>query len=229
MIFPISFCLGAGTVFGINKSEDGYWKLDLLIYIIIVAVSLLVSSFTYDYSYDGIAYHQDCILQLKEGWNPFYVHHATGARHEMWVNHYARGLETIQATVYAMTNEIESGKAINIILVISSYCFMNYFFKSVYSEWKRKKRLFYTAIFTFSPVVVAQWFTYYIDFSTYSLLLILLATLIQIRGKNIFISRSMYISCYIFVLSNKVQCSFLDGFYYILFLYILFVCKKNTA
>lgn len=198
LIFPFSFCFGAWSILAMNKSEGGCWKFDLMTYIVVVAFALLISSFTYDYSYDGIAYHQDCILQLKEGWNPFYVHHAPSARHDMWVNHYAKGLETIQATVYALTNEIESGKAINFILIISSYFFVNHFFKSIYKEWKQKKRTFYTIIFTFSPVVIAQWFTYYIDFSSYSLLLILLTTLIQIT-KKITLYQGLCISAVIFL------------------------------
>lgn len=184
-IFPFSVLCGAGIVIYSSKRLAASAWGNVLLYFSVVLLSLLVANNTLDYSWDGLAYHQDIISQLKEGWNPIYSHHAPGANADLaiWVDHYAKGLETMAATVYSFTDEIESGKAINFLLIVASYCFVYYFLCENRAELTLVKRVFYSLLFTFSPVVIVQCFTYYIDWSMYSLLLIFVSVLFLKKGE----------------------------------------------
>lgn len=181
LIFPISLLLAVFPIWYLSKIENSSWWRNCLVLYFIILVSLVSSSIAYDPTGDGLTYHQDMIYQLKNGWNPVYIHHATGAHPELvtWVSHYAKGIETISATIYAFTNDIESGKAVNFMLVIASFCFINYYFRNAWSELRALKRFYYVFILTLCPVVVAQGLTYYVDWSQYSLLMILVSVLLS--------------------------------------------------
>ncbi|SCH60550.1 Uncharacterised protein [uncultured Bacteroides sp.] len=230
-IFPLAVvCSGGIVAFESRKDQRAIW-MNLVVYILLVMLSLFVSSLTFDYSWDGLAYHQDIILQLKEGWNPIYTHHAPNANEilAIWVNHYAKGLETLSAVVYAFTNDIETGKAINFLLVISSICFAFNYLSISWGNLTIRKRWFYTLIFSLSPVVVAQWLTFYIDWSMYSLLLILVSLLLSVNRITLLHSFCI-IGVFVLAFSIKFNVAFWVSFLMLFFIiYYLYVKKYSVA
>lgn len=82
----------------------------------ITLASIFIGANVYDASYDGQWYHSSIIKLMNDGWNPFYhpilqqdeVPYYTNTH--IWVSHYAKGMETIEAGIVALTGNLESGK-----------------------------------------------------------------------------------------------------------------------
>ena len=89
---------------------------------ILLAVMLCLGSvagavFVYDSSFDGQIYHQDAVVQLHAGWNPFYD---PAAPSSPWVRHYPKAPWMIAAFLYEFIPRIEVGKAANAIAFFAS-------------------------------------------------------------------------------------------------------------
>jgi hypothetical protein len=176
-VFPLSILLAIGLMYRASKENVKQFLVSAAVYLLIIAVSLLLSSVFYDYSRDGNTYHQDIILQLKNGWNPFYEHHASNARYALLVDHYTKGMETISATIYSATGAIELGKAVNFIFLFSALSLLFHFLSGHFPFLSLRKKIFLSILFPLCPVVVNQIFTFYIDGAVYLSLLILISTL----------------------------------------------------
>lgn len=229
-LFLISCICSIGFVRIYCKKNNYEVFPNVLIFVLLVAFSLLIATFTFDYSWDGCSYHQDIILQLRKGWNPYYIHHAPNFNSELalWGNHYAKGMETISAVIYAFTGRIESGKAVSLLLVISSFCFvknaLNGILKSSY------KVLFYSLAFSFSPVIFQQAFTFYIDWSLYSLMLILVSMLLSIKKDLNVLQVCCIAICIIMSIAIKYNIAFWIGFTIFLYwIYLLFQKRYQIA
>ena len=146
--------------------------------VLIFAISIILMTFFYDTSYDGQWYHSAVIVLLQQGWNPFSDPIITpegepfGTGTSLWISHYPKGMETIESGIVALTGNLESGKALNLLFVLSlagySHAFLNHLLPSV----KRWKRNVLVSLFVFNPVVVNQTFTHYIDYACYVFIVI---------------------------------------------------------
>lgn len=146
-----------------------------------LASALLSSAILYDNSYDGSTYHQGAIVGMLHGWNPFYNPAQTGA---IWEIHYAKSLEIVASTISICTHRIETGKAVNMLLILSSI-FITYHF--IRHELPRKnvgKIWLLTLLLTLCPVVVRQAYIYYNDFALYTFMLLAVLSLIQIKRES---------------------------------------------
>ncbi len=78
----------------------------------------------YDSSFDGMYYHKQAVITLKEGWNPVYESCLTENQFSsyldiaLWLDNYPKGLWSFSAAVYALTNLIETAKVVNLFFVI---------------------------------------------------------------------------------------------------------------
>lgn len=102
----------------------------------------------------------------------------------LFVDHYTKGLETIWAAVYCTTGNVESAKGINLLFVLSSFFLFYAMLRDIFNQLSTSKQILLAFSFTFCPVVLMQWFTFYIDFSMYSLLLSLVSLFCMLSGKN---------------------------------------------
>ncbi len=146
--------------------------------ILALTFSLLSSSIIYDFSYDGNTYHQGAVVGLINGWNPFYNPAQTGA---LWETHYAKALEIVAASIALTTHRIESGKAVNILLILSSLLITYYFLRNELPKLRRGKIIMLTTLLTLCPTVILQSHTYYNDYALYTLLLLSVIALIHIK------------------------------------------------
>lgn len=178
---PFAFCCSLGLGYAAARIVfPGNWKKPFLLTALFWPIfSILLfwgCGYLFDYTYDGQSYHQDIMAAIADGWNPVYRSHSPDETPtSLWVNHYNKGLETIQAVVNTCFGNIEAGKGISFIGVLSSLCLCGYMLTvrlRMLSGWKR---FFYAVSFTCCPVVLCQWLTYYIDWSMYSLLLSLVS------------------------------------------------------
>ena len=80
---------------------------------IILAISVLVFSYLWDYSYDGSWYHLPATIALEEGWNPLFE--TTGY---IWIDNYPNGIWSLGPRLML--------RRLGLIWVVSSmYCFLS--------------------------------------------------------------------------------------------------------
>ena len=224
-IFPLSVVLSLLLLYFMLRKNHTEFIVSAGYHLFIIAFSIIASLFFYDYSCDGLAYHQETIFYLKNGWNPIYESLPSSAMFPLWIEHYAKGMETISATLYSTTGNIEAGKAVNFILLFASAFLFFHFLKRSY-KISLKKNILLTFLFMLCPVVVVQIFTFYIDFAAYSLLLILISSLICfLKGHSKY---DIYIICLVVFLSGAIKFNLFFWVLFTLFLYAVYaiVLKK---
>ena len=151
----------------------------------------LIALFCYllkDPAFDSNWYHQPGIYLLSHGWNPIYEHHSMKLVDEssrMWVDHYAKGQETICASIVAFTGNMEMGKLGNFFLPLSSLFFTILALSKVFEDWSKKKVGILAFVIAFPPVIWNQILSYYIDFNLYSIVLIAFCSMILYREDKV--------------------------------------------
>ncbi|MGK6353283.1 hypothetical protein [Parapedobacter sp. DT-150] len=160
----------------LNQTKTNYKYYTLYVPLLAILFSLLVGDYFFDVSPDGQEYHQEAIIQLHNGWNPYHIALSENTNQAIWINHYAKGMETIQSSIYYATGSIEAGKSTNFILAIAG------FFLSVAVMLtlglSRGKAQILGLLLTLNPVVVNQLLTFYVDGVLASLIIILISALI---------------------------------------------------
>ena len=179
LIFTFSF-----SIIYFVKKKNSIWDviIKLLLFSILFLFSLFVARNTYDLSWDGNSYHKTAIGELKNGWNPLYerIEDFNSSEdnslqladtHDIWTNHYAKGQWIFAATIYDLTNNIESGKCINFLAIIAVLLI-------AFSYFISKISLLLSVIISFilalNPITIMQMFTYYNDLLVYSFIIIML-------------------------------------------------------
>jgi hypothetical protein len=176
--FPIALILsGALTFFMLKiKGIENLFETCLLLLFslsFLYTASFILAANFYDVSWDGQTYHQESVIQLRNGWNPFCEKPAKNLS-SVWIMHYPKGAEIPQAALFAFFKRVEIAKATNIILIVSSF----FLFVSVLLEFKiisELKLLLVGCVAAFNPIAVCQALTFYIDGQVASLILCLLS------------------------------------------------------
>ena len=145
----------------------------IVLYLFIVMGLPFLSCKTFDMTIDGNSYHKTAIAFIKNGWNPIYekstdfqknndnvVQFDENSKIDIWIEHYPKASWIIAANYYNITNNIESGKCITIILMILM-CILAY---NVFSLFLNKKYSFIiSSLLALNPILLSQLFSYYID------------------------------------------------------------------
>jgi hypothetical protein len=100
------------------------------------------------------------------------------------INYFPKGAEIASAAIYALTNRIETGKAINPMLLLASFFLcLSVLYKL--DRWDRGKNWLIAFIIGFNPVTIYQLSSYCVDGLMYSVLICMLAIFILIvRDEN---------------------------------------------
>jgi hypothetical protein len=138
--------------------------------LVVIGISVLVAGFFYDVTYDGQAYHQETLIQLKNGWNPYYQTLPESVNQALYINHYAKGAEITQSTIYVFSNRIETGKATNLILLAGSFLITLSLILQL-GITNLKKSVVLSLLLAFNPITFNQLLTYYVDGQLATLLL----------------------------------------------------------
>ena len=206
-------------------------KIDFKSYLKVIGISLIVivlstciSTFMYDRSSDGNTYNKNAVGVLKEGFNPVYesskafINDSEIDNYSIWIDHYAKANWIIEANFYSLTNNIESGKAINFISLYSVFIIM---FSVLSKFFDSKKSLILSLISVLNPITSAQLLTYYNDQLIYLYLLLGVLMLINL-DKDISDKESWFIYILSFILITNTK---FNGLGYILVFSFLFVCR----
>ncbi len=141
-------------------------------------VCLMISRNFFDLSYDGQAYHQEALIQLNRGWNPFYEQLTSPQSNNMhrWLNHYSKGVWFYAAMIFKVTKDIESGKLFHFWLMIAAL-FMTLSFLLRFETLSRSLAVLISLLVAFNPVSIYQSLSYYLDGQLMSLMIILVVVL----------------------------------------------------
>lgn len=230
LLFPLSFLITI-VLIGIKKRSTK----DVLYYTFLIAtllfISILINSFIMDISCDGQLYHQPGVYALSHDWNPIYNSQNSVISNEwasnIWIEHYCKGMETISACIVAFTGNLESGKAINLILLVSLFFIIYDFLSLNFNKYlNNKKIILYSCLLTFSPTMVGQLFTYYIDLCGYYSFLVLAILLYRLIVQNDNFTYLPLACC--IVLAGAVKYNMFFWSAYLIFISILYLlfCKR---
>ncbi len=161
---------------GLPVSRNIFARTSLIIVGILIVAIALVMPF-YDVSEDGMWYHQESVIQMARGWNPFKrnLPYDTAQDGSLWFNHYAKGLEIFQASIYKLTGKIEMAKA-SLLFFATGAFFLSVYFIYRLQFFSKLKAAFISALLVLSPWVVSQLLTFCNDGQTSCLLLCALVT-----------------------------------------------------
>jgi hypothetical protein len=136
-------------------------------------VFAILNGLIYDTSWDGQNYHMEAIVQLANGWNPFYTH-PTAATYAQLMEFFTKGTWISAAALYKLTGNLEQGKAFHLLLMLAAFLLSTAAFSTIGSLKPRWIFLF-SALMAFNPVSLTQMFTFYVDGLLASLLVITVA------------------------------------------------------
>lgn len=92
-----------------------------LLIIGINTVGAHLQSRVYDHSFDGPWYHQPAVELLARGWNPWSeVVAPVQSNAKIQITHYPKALWVVEASLYRLTDRIESVKVVNILLILAA-------------------------------------------------------------------------------------------------------------
>ena len=194
----------------------------ILICYFILVLSVLVNSFIFDYTEDGRSYHQTAAIQLNNGWNPFYAY-LPEVSVFVWNNHYPRFTETFASVLLSVFNNIELGKSYNMI-----FCIIVFLYALKYTNKFQNNKLMVMAIaiiFTFNPVVLAQFFSYYVDGVMGMLIIILFFACMEYEQSQCITDLFIIIAVSVFSINTKFT-GFICGFVLIAYVIKQFIMKK---
>ncbi len=146
----------------------------LMVFVALVWATLILASAFFDISWDGQAYHQEAIIQLTKGWNPFYQSLGDDVAHAIWIRHYPKAAWIFASSTYLFTGSIESGKAFQLLLVSAAFllAFSAALRINLLSLWSA---LIVGGVAMANPVVIYQSLSYYVDGAMSSLLTAMVA------------------------------------------------------
>lgn len=129
---------------------------------------------------------------IKEGWNPLYEDSADFCEEInseiqdkgqfLWIDHYPKVTWNFAASIYTITNNIESGKVITVLLMCSIMCITYAYLSNRFLKFWQAA--FIAIVLTFNPIVIAQIFTYYVDGIMGLLIYGIILFLIMLTDKN---------------------------------------------
>lgn len=192
----------------------------------LVIVSILIGGYFYDLSFDGQEYHQEAVYQLGHNhWNPFYETLPNSVNQAIWVNHYPKQSETGAAVIYAFTGYIETGKALNLLLLIGSFC-LTFALLKQHTQLGALKIWLLTILFASNPVTVHQSLTYLVDGQLASLLLCLLITCLWLYYDTGWEKLLLFAFIIIACINIKFTAILFTGIFIIFLLLLLYLKKR---
>jgi hypothetical protein len=141
-------------------------------------VFALLNGWIYDTSWDGQNYHFEALLQLADGWNPFYES-PTNAVYSQHLEHFTKGPWINAVALYKLTGNLEQAKAFHMLLMLAAFL-LSITALSTFRTLKRQWVVLLSVLATFNPVSLCQLFTFYVDGLMSSLLVIVVSLFILI-------------------------------------------------
>lgn len=243
--FGVSAVVAFLPFFILNKQETlSKMLISIILSFVVIATSIFANHNYIDLSWDGNTYHKDAVGLMKNGWNPIYddyigfykklnnrdmefIGEKIETTHGFWQTYYAKATWHIGATFYIITDDIETGKSYNMIIIYTTFVLALSMLYNI-----RKKiipSVIIAALLAFNPISVPQMFTYYNDGLLCNLLLLVIFYMTLFTKESESISRKeiyfMLCSILLFLINIKFT-----GFGYAgvfcFFYYLVYALKK---
>lgn len=200
--------------------------INIVISIIILFFTILIASAFYDNTWDGNTYHKEMIGLMKKGMNPLY----NVSSGDIWSQHYARAVETFASVIYAFTNNIETGKALNFLLIIL-------LFGQLYKYLRKKNvnnilSIIFSFIVAVNPISLIQSTSYYVDGIFANTLFFIILMLLKLTNEDKSNKLYLYwlailtVVCINIKFTSLLICTMFIGVFVIYWLYIA-IKEKN--
>lgn len=221
---PLGFVVAQSLLFKYGDRKQ--WLLSTVSSALIIVCTIFIGMNIADGSYDGNAYHQEMVTVIGNGeWNP-YFDRVVPQGYMLWTIHYAKGIEILAASIITLTGSLESGKAINLILLVSTGLLCWEWIKCL-NNWGVVNKVIFLVLLLANPVILIQWFNYENDFQFYCYLLLTILFGLQIvEGKN---KSTSYVGLSVVILlaiATKFNAFFFEGLTVICLLVWMLVLKK---
>lgn len=170
---PLSFSLSCLLWSSMNNVRE--WRRMFIaatstLFVLTVLVAL--QSFVCSGDYDGNTYHKMAVGLLKNGWNPIYQDPTQFAANffknknlyvrGFWLDHYAKATWFFSASIYALTQNIESGK---VHTLLSAVALAGVAFAYLQDKFKGHscRNFVIATLLSWNPIMSVQSFSYYLD------------------------------------------------------------------
>ncbi len=140
-----------------------------LIVVASFVIALLVAQGFFDRSYDGRTYHQETVLALSQGWNPFDGSQERAA-YGIWVQHYPKAFELAATPHFQLFGALEAAKAIHVLPLGAALAFSLGLLLRLGLTPSAAGPI--AALAALNPVWVVQSLTFYVDGAFAALLLV---------------------------------------------------------
>lgn len=228
--FLLSYYIGKKYFQKNNSSLKRNFLIMSCITLLTIGISIAIATFFYDVSCDGQEYHQEIIFAIKdEKWNPITQYAPPENIYpglDTWVQHYAKGSETISASIYSLTDRIESGKAFNLLFIVASLILAFIVLRKYFKINKTISTLTAIAI-AFNPVTIYQSLSYYIDGQISSLIIITILLGIIFLKEKFWFYLLPFLSGIILLITFKFTAVLYAVIICVAILIFLFVQKSN--
>lgn len=186
-IFPISVVLSVTFTYIVFKKDNKRTIIAILCGIFCLAFALFICAKTYDVTWDGGTYHRSLTALFKYGWNPLYETFYSYAERfpfmepatETWYDAYPKITELWASTIYIVFENIEIGKAFNVlsIIILLCICWALLYETNVLKHWQS---FICAAVLSINTVTFIQSLTYFVDGFLWQMILLFLCCLIYL-------------------------------------------------
>ncbi len=169
--FPLSLILSTGYIFSVDVGIK--IRIQAIAAVVgCIGLSIVMCAWFEDPSYDGNTYHQETIARILSKWNPYWMIDDLPSDMSPWTRHYAKGLEIISSSIAAFTGSIESGKAVNLMLMSATAFLLHPFLRWLIPGISLRSNIILIIALVANPVAMSQMLTFYIDYSKYFYILL---------------------------------------------------------
>ena len=165
----------------------------LSLVIALVAATLFITSVTSDDTVDAHGYHETAVGAMRYGWNPVYEHIADfnnsdkppfkieGTYYQKWDDHYPKAHWIFGANVYSVTNNIETGRSMVILITLVLFFLVLHY---ALVRFSMALSLVLALIAALNPIGIMQIFSYYNDGMIGNLLFIMVLPLTMLFDRK---------------------------------------------
>lgn len=159
LLFSILIHVLISNRFGLQKRESLQAS---AITLLIILLSIALSTFFYDFSWDGQWYHQAAIYHLERDWNPILEPIKTfDKNNDLPIIHFPKGSWYFAASTLRTFGNLEAGKSINWIVLMATIFFIHGVLKDI--GFSGKYAAFLPLVVVLNPVIWSEITTYLVD------------------------------------------------------------------
>lgn len=149
-----------------------------LLFGLLVLIAVVAALYFYDTTRDGVAYHQEAIMQIKDGWNPILTPLPDSVPYRLYINYYPKAFWINAATIYDFTEKIESGKLFNMLYPVGTFLLV--FYLLIRLQLRLAMAFAGALLATLNSVMIVQFQSYMVDHINASIITAMVACLVLV-------------------------------------------------